>query len=158
MGTRSGALEPLPSIASSVAFYVGCKLCDRSLSIVHFLSSFCHWAQVLRLIADHFVIERNSEESSAATLVYIILPMLERIRPRIRPVFSTILQMPDQLISLALPQDQNKATSQNKCDASHHQNTLMSVVNTPYTTWQYLIFAILLSLLLFSTCHENTHE
>jgi hypothetical protein len=37
--------------------------------------------------------------------------------------------MSSQLIPLALPQDQDKATSQNKCDASYHQNTFISIVN-----------------------------
>jgi hypothetical protein len=36
-----------------------------------------------------------------------------------------------------------RVTSQNKCDASHHRNTLMFVVKAPYTTWQYFNFVIL---------------
>ena len=90
--------------------------------------------------------------------IYIILSMLERIRPRIWTVFSTIFRMSSQLIPLALPQDQDKVTSQNKRGASHHWNTLMIVMKVPRTTWQYFRFAFLFSFLLPSTCHENTQE
>jgi hypothetical protein len=107
------------------------------------------------------LILRSIARSSAIpeSLICIILLTLERIRPPVRPVFSTVLRMSGQLILLVLPQDQNKATSQNKYDTSHYRNTLMmSIVNDPYTTWQYFRFAILLSLFLSPTCHENTQE
>ena len=100
----------------------------------------------------------SNRESSKFYLIYIILPMLERIHPQIRPVLSAVFRMPNQLIPLAVPQDQDKVIPQNKCNASHHQHTLMFVMKAPYTTWQYSKFAILLSFLLSSTYHENSQE
>jgi hypothetical protein len=85
-------------------------------------------------------------------------PQVGENSPQIQTVFSTILQVSSQLIPLVVSQDQKKATSQNNCDASHHRNTLLSVVNAPYTTCQYFSFAILLSFLLSSMCHENIQE
>jgi hypothetical protein len=48
-------------------------------------------------------IEHNNKEALKLYLIYIILPMLERIRPQIRLVLSMVLRMPNQLISLTLP-------------------------------------------------------
>jgi hypothetical protein len=90
--------------------------------------------------------------------IYIILPMLKRIHPRIRTVLSTVLQMSSQLNLLAVPQDHNKVTPQNKCGTSHRRNTLMIVMKVPCTTWQYFKFVFLFSFLLPSTCYENTQE
>jgi hypothetical protein len=67
--------------------------------------------------------------------IYIILLWLERIQPRIQPILSMVLRVSNQLIPLAPSQDQDKATPQNKCDASHHQNILMVIMKVPYTTW-----------------------
>jgi hypothetical protein len=91
-------------------------------------------------------------------LFYIILLWLERIQPRTQSVLSTILRVSNQLIALALPQDQDKTIPQNKRDTSHHQNNLMVVMKVPYTTWRYFRLVILLSFLLPSMCHENTQK
>jgi hypothetical protein len=90
--------------------------------------------------------KRKIKQTDGYTIC-IILPLLERICPRIRLVLSTVLRMPYQLVPLAFPQDKNKITPHNKRDAPHHRNTLMVVVTSPHIPLLCRLVMLLLCLL-----------